>query len=145
MPPIEGQAVERIRRDHEHLLDLAHRIQAVCSQRGKVKSCGECHSNLRHVCHGNIEQLVRLFVEATLKHNVIESIYMDGCVPHAHQTAHNQAHTHIAHKLKDIRVEFSEDGNCVLAIVGIDNALAALHAHFEEYDAELERYLMETV
>ena len=114
-------------------------------QRDKVQNCNECHPNLRHVCHGNIEQFVRLFVEATLKHNVIESIYMDGCVPSAHQLAHNQAHTDIADKLKAIRVEFSEDGNCILAIVGIDKALAALHSHFEEYDQELEGYLLAKV
>jgi hemerythrin len=143
MPPIEGQAIERVRRDHEHLLELAHRIQAVCSQRDKVRNCSDCHANSRHVCHGNIEQLVRLFIEATLKHNVIESIYMDGCVPHAHQVAHNQAHTEIAHKLKEIRVEFSEDGNCIVAIAGIDDVLVALHSHFEEYDSVLESYLLE--
>lgn len=142
MPPIQEEAVERIRRDHEHMLGLAHRIKAECTQSDKIDNCNDCHPNIRHVCHGNIEQLVRAFVESTLKHNYIESVYMEDCVPPAHRIAHNQAHMDIAEQLKAIRVIFSEDGNCVLAIDGIDKVLSTLLAHFKEYDQELERYLV---
>lgn len=142
MPAIQEQAVEKIRRDHEQMLGLIRRIKAECTQNDKIENCNDCHPNIRHVCHGNIEQLVRVFVEFTLKHNLVESMYMEGGVPHAHRVAHNQAHMDIAQQLKALRVVFSDDGNCVLAIDGIDKALTTLLGHFNEYDQELERYLL---
>ena len=45
-------------------------------------------------CFGILEsvaQQIRGFVEMTLKHNLIESMYMEGIVPPAHRIAHNQA------------------------------------------------------
>ncbi|TXT24840.1 MAG: hypothetical protein FD131_4834 [Rhodocyclaceae bacterium] len=49
----------------------------------------------------------------------------------------------IAQQLKAIRVVFSEDGNCVLAIEGIDHIHHTLLAHFKDYDQQLEAYLIE--
>jgi hypothetical protein len=50
----------------------------------------------------------------------------------------------IAQQLKAIRVLFSEDGNCVLAIEGIDHIHQTLQAHFKDYDQQLEAFLTET-
>ena len=61
----------------------------------------------------------------------------------AHRIAHNQAHMEIAQQLKAIRVVFSEDGNCVRAIEGIDRIHQTLQAHFTDYDQQLEAYLLE--
>jgi hemerythrin len=94
------------------------------------------------VCQGNIEQLIRTFVEITLKHNMIESLYMEDGVPSAHRIAHNQAHLAMAEQMKSIRVVLSEDRNCVLAIEGIDQVLETLKRRFEEYDQLLESYLL---
>ena len=142
MLPIREEAAERIRRDHDHLIALVRRIKASCTQSDKVDNCNVCELNKTEVCHGNIEQLVRSFVEVTLKHNLIESLYMEEGVPQAHRIAHNQAHMEMAEQMKAIRVVFSKDGNCVLAIEGIDSVLASLQAHFEEYDQQLECYLL---
>jgi len=142
MSPIREQAAERIRRDHEHLIDLVRRIKGSCTQSGKVDNCNDCEFIQTQLCHGNIEQLVRSFVEVTLKHNLIESLYMEEGVPQAHRVAHNQAHMEMAEQMKAIRVVFSKDGNCVLAIEGIDSVLAALQAHFEQFDRQLEGYLL---
>ena len=62
-------------------------------------------------------------------------------VPKAHRLAHNQAHQVIGEQLRAIRLIFSADGNCVLAIQGIDEVLQTLQAHFREFDQHLEAYL----
>ncbi len=139
---IREEAIERMHRDHDGLIDLIRRIQAVCSRRGLVHDCGGCINDRREFCHSNIEQLIRAFVEATLKHNVMESLYMEDGVPEAHRRAHNRAHMVIAEQLKAIRLVLSEDGNSVHAIEGIDEVLQALTAHFREFDQQLEHYLV---
>ena len=142
MSEIREQDVGNIHRDHDHMLELIARIKAVCTQRERVDSCNTCQPNLRVVCRGNIEQLIKTFVEVTLKHNLIESMYMEDGVPPAHRVAHNRAHLVIAEQLKAIRVVFAEDGNGILAIEGVDQALATLMAHFKDYDQDLEGYLL---
>ncbi|MBS1143675.1 MAG: hypothetical protein H6R14_1081 [Proteobacteria bacterium] len=136
-------AVERIRRDHEHMLGLIERIRAECTQRGIISNCADCNPTRHVICHGNIELLIRSFVESTLKHNLIESMFMEEHVPAEHRIAHNQAHIEIAKQLKAIRVIFSEDGNCILAIEGIDRIHQTLLDHLKDYDRQLESYLME--
>lgn len=144
MPSNGEEAVARIRRDHEHMLLLIDRIRSQCTQRGILDNCNDCSSPQKGVCHGNIEQLIRSFVETTLKHNLIESMFMEDHVPAAHRIAHNQAHMDIAQQLKAIRVVFSEDGNYILAIEGIDLIRQTLLAHLKDYDRQLERHLLET-
>jgi hypothetical protein len=142
MPVIRETAAERIRQDHDYMIDLARRIKSLCTQGDKVSDCGGCERTRFQVCHGNIEQQIRAFVEFTLKHNLIESLYMDDGVPKAHRIAHTQAHLNIAQQMKSIRAVFSEDGNCIIAIEGIDKVLEALLAHIEEFDQPLECYLL---
>jgi hemerythrin len=142
MPLIREEAAERMRRDHESMIDLIRRIKATCTESDAGDNCNNCQPNRRQVCHGNIEQMIKAFVEATLKHNILESLYMEDGVPPAHRQAHNKAHMDIAEQMKAIRVVLSEDGNCVLAIMGIDRVLHSLLAHFTEYDQQLESYLL---
>jgi hemerythrin len=139
---IREEAIDRMRRDHEAMLDLIRRIQALCSERGQVNDCHGCSEDRRAYCRSHVEQLVRAFVEATLKHNAMESLYMEDGVPQEHRRAHNRAHMSIAELLKNIRIVLASDGNTVKAIEGIDEVLAALTAHFAEFDAHLERYLL---
>lgn len=141
MQLICDEAVDRMHRDHDYMLELILRIKATCDRGDRVDNCRDCGSNHRELCHSNIEQLVRAFVEATLKHNAIESLYMAQCVPKEHRIAHNNAHQAIAEQLRAIRVIFSEDGNCVLAIHGIDEVQRTLQSHFQEFDRQLEAYL----
>ncbi len=103
MPPIRDQAIEKMRRDHEHMLQLIQRIQAQCDQRDRLDNCNDCHSNQRTVCHGNIEQQIRAFVEMTLKHNLIESMYMEGIVPSALNRPRGCVfHTRCAQRIKGL-------------------------------------------
>lgn len=139
---LREEAIERMHRDHACMIDLIQRIKASCTQNGQVDSCHHCESNHRQMCHANIAQLVKTFVEVTLKHNVIESLYMQDGVPAQHRIAHNKAHLNIAEKLQAIRIIFSADGNCVLAIHGIDDVLSTLQNHFTEYDQQLESYML---
>ncbi len=141
MSAMRKQDVERISRDHEQILELIARIRSECIQRDSVVNCNACQPNSRMVCRGNIEYLIKLFVEVTLKHNLIESLYMEEGVPQAHRTAHNRAHMEIAEQLKAIRVVFSVDGNSVMAIEGVEQALDTLMAHFRDFDQQLEAYL----
>lgn len=145
MSPIREQAVDKMRRDHEHMLQLIERIQSQCNQRERLDNCNDCQASQRGVCHGNIEQMIRTFVEMTLKHNLVESMFMEDIVPPAHRIAHNQAHMAIAQQLKEIRVVFAEDGNGIRAIEGIDRVRDTLFAHFREHDQQLEDYLAASV
>lgn len=142
MPQHQEEAIEKIRRDHDYMIELVHRIKACCTQVGIIDNCRDCSPSHRHVCNNKIEYLIRAFVETTLKHNLIESLYMEEGVPATHRIAHNRAHLEIAGLLKEIRVVFSEDGNCVLAISGIDKVLEVLINHFAEFDQQLEKYLL---
>ena len=135
-------AVEKIHRDHEYILEMVDRIKASCSRGDEVVDCTSCRPGTRQVCQGNVEQLIRVFVEFTLKHNLVESMYMEDGVPDAHRKQHNIAHLDIAEQLKAVRVVFSEDGNCILAINGIDLILHTLQAHFRDFDEPLEAYLL---
>jgi hemerythrin len=144
MPEDREEAVERMRRDHEHMLGLIERIVSYCDQRDRLASCNDCQSTQHTVCHGNIELLIRAFVEMTLKHNLIESMYMDEIVPSEHRTAHNQAHMDIAQQLKEIRLVFTADGNGIQAIEGIDRVRQTLIGHFRDHDQQLEAYLSAT-
>jgi hypothetical protein len=139
---IREEAVDRMRRDHDAMLDLIRRIQALCSERDRGDDCRCCGDDRRAFCRSHVEQLVRAFVEATLKHNAMESLYMDDGVPELHRRAHNRAHMAIAEQLKSIRIVLASDGNTVRAIEGIDEVLAALSSHFVEFDGHLQRYLM---
>lgn len=134
-------SVERIHRDHDHLVDLITRIKGLCTQRGVVENCRSCQPSQRNVCQGNVEQLILNFVEATLKHHLVETVYMTSA-PQEHRVAHMRAHMSIAEQLKSIRVVFSEDGNCVVAIDGVDAALESLFSHFRDFDEPLENYLL---
>ncbi|MFZ2854140.1 MAG: hypothetical protein WAZ34_08515 [Rhodocyclaceae bacterium] len=142
MPQIREHAAERMRRDHEAMLQMGVRIKSLCTQGDAVDDCNQCQPTRRMVCQGNVEQLILAFVESTLKHNLIESLYMEDGVPSAHRIAHTQAHMAQAEQMKSIRVVLSEDGNCIVAIEGIDRVLATLQAHFTEYDEQLESYLL---
>jgi hemerythrin len=141
MQLICDEAVERMHRDHDYMFELIHRIKASCDRSDRVDNCRDCGSNHRELCHSNIEQLVRTFVETTLKHNAVESLYMAQCVPKEHRIAHNNAHMSIAEQLKAIRIILSEDGNYVLAIHGIDEVMHTLKSHVDEFDRQLEAYL----
>ncbi|HEY6897155.1 MAG TPA: hypothetical protein VI279_07825 [Rhodocyclaceae bacterium] len=142
MEPIRELAFDRTHRDHKLMIDFAERIKAACTQRSTVDDCHQCCPDLRHICRSAVENLIKAFVEATLKHDVIEALLMKGNVPPAHRLAHMQSHIAIAEQLKSIRVVLSEDGNCVLAVDGIDGVLSLLLAHYEEYDQPLENYLL---
>lgn len=141
MSAMRKQDIEKISRDHAQILELIARIKSECIQRDSVVNCNSCQPNSRMLCRGNIEHLIKLFVEVTLKHNLTESVYMEEGVPQAHRVAHNRAHLEIAEQLKAIRVTFSADGNSVMAIEGVEQALEMLMAHFRDFDQQLENYL----
>ena len=143
MNMIPSDAVAKIHRDHDYLFELMERIEAVCSKRDEQINCRSCGGDIRVVCQGNVHQLIQTFTEATLKHHAVESFYMSDAAGAEHRTAHVRSHMAIAEKLKAIRVEFSEDGNCISAIDGVEQAIAAIRAHIVEFDAPLEAMLMQ--
>ena len=143
MNMIPEQAVEKIQRDHDYLFELMDRIEAVCSKRYEQINCRSCSDEVRVVCQGNVHQLIQTFTEATLKHHAVEAFYMSDVAPPEHRTAHVRAHMAIAENLKAIRIGFSEDGNCITAIDGVEQALAAIRAHIEEFDAPFEAMLLQ--
>jgi hemerythrin len=142
MPLIYEKDLARIRRDHEYMIELVRRIKATCTQGEAVEDCHDCLPELRRVCHGNIDELIRSFIETTQKHNLYEALLMRYGVPQAHRIAHNQAHLELTEQMKAIRVVFSAAGDCVVAIEGIDQVLKTLLAHNDEFDRQLEAYLL---
>ena len=143
MSSVGEDAVGRIHRDHGRMMEMIDRIRAECGQRNTIQHCNDCHAPHRAVCQGNIDLLIRAFIEATMKHNLIESMFMEDRVPAAHRIAPNHAHMAISQQLKAIRVVLSEDGNYVQAIDGIDEIQETLLSHFRDFDQPLERYLNE--
>lgn len=141
MPPINTEAVEMMLRDHQHLLQLIQRIEDQCNPNDRPERCRDCPETERGVCHGNIEQLIRTFVESTLKHNLTESTFMEDVLPTEDRVAHNRAHLEIAQQLKEIRVVFSADGNGIQAIEGIARVRQTLLGHFKDHDQLLESHL----
>lgn len=142
MPLISEEAVERMQRDHQKMIAAIERIRATCTLTDVVPDgCNVCPPGQQQLCRGNIEQQIRNFIETTLKHNLMESLYMEQGVPAAHRAAHNRAHLAIAEQLKAIRVVLSEDGNCVLAITGVERVLSTLQEHIASFDEQLEAYL----
>lgn len=142
MPPLHQAAIEKIRRDHAYMNELMERIKSTCTEVGSIDNCDNCRPERRNLCRGSIEHLIRQFVEFALKHNLVESMYMENNVPQSHRIAHNRAHMGIAELLKSIRVVYADDGNGILAIEGVDKALRVLQAHIEEFDQQLECYLL---
>jgi hemerythrin len=143
MSPDREQVVLKLRQDHEYMVELMHRITSLCARRQAAEDCDGCPSGQRGLCHDNIEQLIRTFVEVTLRHNLIESAYMAEIAPPAHRIAHNRAHLEIAEQMKAIRVVFAHGGNGIAAIDGIDRALETIAAHLVEFDKPLEQYLLD--
>jgi len=135
------QAVDKIHSDHDYMIELLDRIQGSCDQLGVLSHCSQCRADHREICQGNIEELIRAFVEVTLKHNLVELTMMGDSVPHEHKVAHNQAHLEIAQELKAIRVVYRADGNGVQAIEGIIQVRGSLLRHFQEFDKLLEDFL----
>ncbi len=140
MMSIREDAAARLRRDHEYMIELAQRIAASCSQKEKG-SCSDCNSDLRQVCNGNVDQLIRTLVETTQKHSIYESLLMQDGVPLAHRLAHKQAHTDLVGKMQAIRLVFDQQGDCIVAIDGIEAVLKTLLSHHEDFDRPLEGYL----
>ena len=138
------ETVERMHRDHAHLVDMVARIKGLCGKTTPQKNCLACPQVERSVCQGNVEQLILSFVEMTLKHQLVESVHMQNKVPDSHRFAHIESHSLIAEQLKKIRAVFSDDGNCIVAIEGIDHALDSLLAHIKEFDQPFENYLLAT-
>ena len=129
MSSVGEDAVGRIHRDHGRMMEMIDRIRAECGQSNTIQHCNDCHAPHRAVCQGNIDLLIRAFIEATMKHSLIESMFMEDRVPAAHRMAHNQAHMAISQQLK--------------AIDGIDEIQETLLSHFRDFDQPLERYLNE--
>jgi hemerythrin len=145
MNMVPGHAVEKIHRDHDYLFELMARLESVCDKRSERINCHTCEGGVRVVCRGNVSELVQTFIEVTLKHHAVEALYMSDAAPQEHRTAHLRAHLAIAEQLKAIRVRFSDDGNAVTAIDGIEQAVAMMRAHMDEFDRPLEGFLLATV
>ncbi len=136
------QVVTKLRQDHEYMLASMERIRSLCARSESATNCDGCHPGHRMVCHENIDQLIRSFVEMTLRHNLIESACMGDDVPRAHRLAHNRAHLEIAEQMKAIRIDFDEGGNGIVAIEGIERVLESIARHMTEFDQPLEAYLL---
>jgi len=139
--PLPQSTFEKLAQDHAYMDALVAQIADLCTSRETVEDCNACTYGKRNLCRNNVEQLIRNFVQVTLKHNLLESLWMEHSVPEAHRIAHNRAHLIIAEQLDELRVIFSKDGNSVVAIDGIDRIQATLRAHHAEFDIPLEHHL----
>lgn len=137
----DHEFIQKTRRDHDGLLRMIDRILEMCDRTGEREHCTGCDSGRRVVCGGNIEQSIRVFVETTLMHNLLESALMKDYVPHDHRVAHQRAHIEISEQLKGIRTVFARDGNGIVAIHGIDLVRESLVRHIEEFDSVLEQFI----
>lgn len=138
----QEQIVIKLRNDHKFMVELMERIKALCAQGETVQGCHACLPGQRSLCHENLDQLIKTFVDVTLRHNLVESACMDNKVPREHRVEHNRAHLKIADQMKAIRLVFKGNGDGVVAIEGIATVFETLSQHLSEFDAPLERYLL---
>lgn len=141
MTTVRDEAIARMHQDHAHMADLIRRIEASCVRDVGAPGCIRCNPTRYQACRGSIDDLIRSLVEVTLKHNAMEALAMRDHAPPEHRQAHQQDHVRIAERMNGIRVVLSQDGDCVLAIAGIDEVLASFESHNARYDRELEGYL----
>ena len=134
--------VAKLRQDHEYMMELMGEIRALCVRAEPIENCTICPVSQRALCGSNIEQSIRVFIEVTLRHNLIESACMDINVPRAHRIAHNLAHIEMAEQMETIRRAFVASGNGAVAVESIVALLDTLATHFAEYDLPLEKYLL---
>jgi len=132
---------EKLAQDHTYIDVLIQQIASLCPSREVSDNCHQCAINKRNLCRSNVEHLIQNFVQVTLKHNLLESLWMEHSAPEAHRIAHNRAHLDIAEQLDQIRAVFADDGNSLVAIEGIDRIRATLRAHRHDFDAPLEAHL----
>ena len=134
--------VAKLRQDHEYMIELMEEIRDLCIREEPEKSCTACPVSRRAVCGSNIEQSIRVFIEVSLRHNLIEAACMDIHVPRAHRIAHNLAHIEMAEQMEAIRRAFEASGNGAVAVEAIGALLDSHATHFVEYDLPLEKYLL---
>jgi len=132
---------EKLAHDHAYMDALIGQIASLCTSREVAETCNDCAAGKRNLCRSNVEHMIQNFVQVTLKHNLLESLWMENSVPDAHRIAHNRAHLEIAEQLDQIRAVFADDGNSLVAIEGIDRIQATLRAHRLEFDHTLEALL----
>lgn len=132
---------DKLAQDHAYMDALVAQIASLCASRDIAENCMECAAGKRNLCRSNVEHLIQNFIQVTLKHNLLESLWMENSVPDAHRIAHNRAHLEIAEQLDQIRAVFADDGNSLVAIEGIDRIQATLRAHRLEFDSPLETHL----
>jgi hypothetical protein len=136
------QLVAKLRQDHEYMEDLMAQLRHLCLHGDGAANCSGCTVGQRTLCTSDIVQSIRTFVDVTLRHNLIESACMADHVPRDHRVAHNRAHIAIAEQLEGIRQGFGESGNGVVAVAALVALFDSLAAHIEEFDHELEQYLL---
>jgi hemerythrin len=136
------QLVAKLRQDHEYMAELMAQIRRLCVRGDAAENCNGCPVDRRTLCNSDIVQLMRVFVEATLRHHLIESACMAEEVPRAHRVAHNRAHITIAEQMEGIRRAFGETGNGVVAVADIAALLDTLATHYADFDRPLEDYLL---
>jgi bacterioferritin-associated ferredoxin len=139
--PFPETSIAKLHQDHAYMDALIQQIASLCLSRGSASSCGECRKANHQLCRANVDQLIHNFIQVVLKHNLLESLYMEQSVPEAHRTAHNRAHLRIAEELDAVHAVFSNDGNSLLAIEGIDRVRETLHRHHHEFDTPLQSLL----
>lgn len=137
------QIIAKLHQDHAYMLELIGRIRSLCESGAQDQDCSRCDPVKRVPCHMNIDHLIRTLVDVTLRHNLIESACMEDGVPREHRIAHNRAHLKISETMRNIKVDFKDSGDGVLAIDQVSHALDTLIAHLAEFDQPMERYLLE--
>lgn len=136
------QLVAKLRQDHDYMVGLMAQIRRLCMHGDGAENCNCCTVGQRTMCNSEIVQSIRTFVDVALRHNLIESACMADHVPRDHRVAHNRAHIAIAQQLEGIRQTFSESGNGVVAVAELAALFDVLSAHIDEFDHQLEQYLL---
>ena len=134
--------VAKLRQDHAYLIELMEEIRGLCDREEPARGCTACPVSRRTICGSNIEQSIRIFIEITLRHNLIEAACMDNNVPRAHRIAHNLPHIEMADVMEAILRTFEASGNGAVAVEEIGALLDTQAKHFVEYDLPLEKYLL---
>lgn len=138
---IPESSIEKLHDDHAYLHALIERMRSCCTPGAARTDCRSCQPAKQRLCRSNVEQLIRTFIQTTLKHHLLESLLMENHVPEPHRQAHNAAHLVLAERLDQIRAVLADDGETVLAIDGLEQFESDLMAHETGFDGPMLQYL----
>lgn len=133
--------VLRIDREHDTLMDMLERAQAIC-EIANAYSCTGCTRIWRFRCSTETAMLVEALALYMADHFKYEEEQMDGAVPHDHMVEHRRAHDEISARVHEVMHLCRHQDNPAVSVRVLIGVLAGwLADHAREHDSALATFI----